>query len=73
MPNAQKHGKLQCLGVWNQMKTVKNHQQVSKMELLVRAPKNEVRQVVFWALPRQAPASPSQNGPIQSLPPPHTP
>ena len=26
----------------------------------------------FWALPRQAPASPSQNGPNQSLPP-HTP
>ena len=26
-PNAQKHRKLQCFGIWNPMKTVKNHQQ----------------------------------------------
>ena len=38
-PNAQKHRKLQCFGVWNPMKTVENHQQVSKMEHLVRAQK----------------------------------
>ena len=29
------------------------------------------RQVGFWALPPQAPASPFKNGPISGLPPPH--
>ena len=29
------------------------------------------RQVGFWALPTQAPASPFKNGPISGLPPPH--
>ena len=51
LPNAQKHRKLQCFGVWNPMKTVEN-QQVSKMEHLVRAQKTRQTAGQFLSSPQ---------------------
>ena len=53
-----------------QWKTSENNQNCPNWSSLK---KRGGRQLIFGALPSQAPASPSQTGPNQNLPPPHTP
>ena len=72
-PNAQKHRKLQCFGIWNPMKTVENHQQVSKMEHLVRAQKTRQTAGRFLSSPQPGSGLTFQKRTDFGPPPPHTP
>ena len=56
-----------------QWKTSENNQKCPNWSFSFKLQKTGGRQLIFGALPSQAPASPSQTGPNQSLPPPHTP
>ena len=76
MPKAQKHCKWQCFGFWHPMKNVRktseNNQKCPKWSFSFNLKNEGSGASFFWALPRQAPASPSQNA-AKSEPPPHTP
>ena len=65
--------KLQCFGVWNPMKTVENHQQVSKMEHLVRAQKTRQTAGRFLSSPPPGSGLTFQKRTDFGPPPPHTP